>query len=209
MTGHAGFFLGELVHPYMKFTAAGHVVTIASVSGGACHVAAASVGEPFYDDVCKSFWESDEKKALTQSTKGLSEYSGKDYDLIFYVGGYGTMSDFPSSPDVARVGEECYSKGGHLGFVCHGQSALFNMKGSDGEYIAKGKTVCSFTNEEEAAMGNPSLPTETLEDGLVKRGAIFAGGSAWSSTTVSSDRIHTGQNPASAGAVAAAIVACL
>ena len=207
--GHAGFFLSELAHPYETFVSAGATVTIASVAGGAAHVAAASLGEPFYDAVSKAFWEDESKKVLTQQTKALSEYSGKDFDVVLYVGGYGTMTDFPTSKDVARVGEEVYTAGGHVAAVCHGPSALFNIKIGD-EYLVKGKTVVAFTNEEEAIMGNPAMPNnETCEDVLVARGATFSKGEPWSATVVSSDRVHTGQNPSSAGALADAIIAAL
>jgi len=204
--GHAGFFLSELAHPYERFEKAGWKITVASVAGGAAHCAAASLGEPFYDAEAKAFWEDESKKALTQSTQPLSAFKGADFDLIFFVGGYGTMSDMPTSIDVARIGEEVYSNGGHVAAVCHGPSALFNIKIGD-EYLVKGKKVCAFTNEEEAAMGKPELPNgDSCEDVLVARGATFAGGPAWSTTVVGSDRVWTGQNPASAGALADAII---
>ena len=183
---------------------------MASVKGGACHCAAASLGEPFYDDDSKLFWEKEETKQLTQTTKPLSDFKGTDFDCVFYVGGYGTMSDFPNAPDVARVGSEVYVSGGHVAAVCHGQSALLNMTLPDGQHLVKGKTVVSFTNEEEAAMGHPKLPTPgTQEDMLTALGADFSKGEPWSCTIRSSERLHTGQNPASAGALGAAIVSAM
>jgi putative intracellular protease/amidase len=201
---HAGFFLCELVHPYNKFVEAGAEVTICSVSGGACHAAAASLGEPFFDAECEAFWTSD-KKALTQETKALSEYKGTDFDTIFFVGGYGCCSDMTDSSDVARIGAEAYEAGGKVAAVCHGPAALINMKLSDGTPLVAGKTVCAFTNEEEDMMKIP-LPSGTLEDGLKALGAQFEKGDPWSTTVKQSERLFTGQNPASAGALAAAIL---
>jgi putative intracellular protease/amidase len=50
------------------------------------------------------------------------------------------------------------------------------------------------------------LPSGTLEDGLKALGATFEKGEPWSTTVKQSERLFTGQNPASAGALAAAIL---
>lgn len=204
--GSGGFFLSELVHPFDKFTAAGHAVTIASIAGGACHVAAGSLGESFYDEACKAFWEGPNKE-LTQTTKALEEYAGADFDVLFFVGGFGTMTDFTNSPAVARLGKEVYENNGSVAAVCHGPSALVNITLSDGTYLVAGKTLTAFTNEEEAQFGSLALPDGSCEDLLKARGAVFEGGTAWSSTVKASERVFTGQNPASAGALAEAVIA--
>ena len=79
------------MHPYLEFKKAGCDITICSIKGGACHVAAASVAEPAYDAECKSFWENEELKGLTQTTQPLSSYKGTDFKTIFFVGGFGTI----------------------------------------------------------------------------------------------------------------------
>ena len=185
------------MHPYLEFKKAGCDVTICSIKGGACHVAAASIAEGAYDAECKSFWENEELKGLTQSTQPLSSFKGSDFKTIFFVGGFGTMSDFPNGAGVQDVSKDVYEAGGIVGAVCHGQSALFNIKLSNGDYLVKGKTVCSFTNEEEAQCGNLPLPDKTCEDVMKERGATFVGGAAWSCNTQQSERLFTGQNPAS------------
>ena len=185
------------MHPYLEFKKAGCDVTICSIKGGACHVAAASIAEPAYDPECKTFWENEALKALTQSTQPLASYKGTDFKTVFFVGGFGTMSDFPNGPGVQDVSKDVYEAGGIVGAVCHGQAALYNIKLSNGDYLVKGKTVCSFTNEEEAQCGNIPLPEKTCEDVMKERGATFVGGAAWSCNTQQSERLFTGQNPAS------------
>lgn len=204
--GSGGFFLAELVHPFDKFSAAGHTVTICSIAGGPCHVAAGSLVAPFYDDSCRAFWEGVHKE-LTQTTKSLDAYTGTDFDVLFFVGGFGTMTDFTNNSAVARVGREVYESSGSVAAVCHGPSALVNIKLTDGTYLVAGKTLTAFTNEEEAQFGSLPLPDGSCEDLLKSRGAVFEGGAAWSSTVKQSDRVFTGQNPASAGALAEAIIA--
>ena len=206
--GHAGFFLSELVHPYNIIIAAGHEVVVASTKGGGCHCAAASLGEPYYDAECKAFWENPATKELTQTTKPLSDFNGKDFKVIFFVGGFGTMSDFPTSEAVATVGKDVYESGGIVAAVCHGPSALINIKLSDGTYLVQGKTLTAFTNEEEGQVNLP-LPGKSCQDALSERGATFVTSPAWSSHVQSSDRVMTGQNPGSAGALGEAIVAAI
>lgn len=179
-----------------------------SDSNASCFFLSASLAEGSFDAECKEFWENDGLKQLTQTTKPLSEYKGADFKVIFFVGGFGTMSDFPQSDAVATVGKEVYESGGVVAAVCHGPSALINIKLSDGEYLVKGKTLTAFTNEEEGHVGLP-LPDKSCQDALSERGATFVTSPAWSSHVQSSERVMTGQNPGSAGALGEAIVAAI
>jgi len=206
--GHAGFFLCELVHPYNRFVKAGYDITIASIQGGACHCAKASLGEPFCDEESKEFWENESLKKLTQTTKPLASFRGSDFDVVFFVGGLGAMDDFPTSDAVAVVGKDVYKSGGIVAAVCHGPIALVNIKLSNGEYLVKGKTMTGFTNEEEGQINVP-LPGKTCQDFLSERGAHFVASDAWSCHLESSDRVMTGQNNFSAGALGEAIVSAL
>ncbi len=45
-----------------------------------------------------------------------------------------------------------YENEGIVSAVCHGPSALVDVKLSNGEYLVNGRTVCSFTDSEEAAV---------------------------------------------------------
>jgi putative intracellular protease/amidase len=202
---HGGFWLGELVHPYTRFVKAGYTVTICSIEGGKCHACAASLEG--MDEECSEFWT--HSQGLVANTKPLSSFNGKDFDLVFFVGGFGTMDDFPTSDAVKKIGAEVYENGGNLAAVCHGPIALVNIKLSDGEYLVKGKTVTAFTNEEEAGAGNIALPQGTCENLLQERGATFNKGAPWGSNTCASDRVFTGQNPASAGPLAELIIKSL
>ena len=60
--------------------------------------------------------------------------------------------DFPDDADVHRITTALWEKGAVVGAVCHGPSALVNVKLSDGEYLVKGKKVAAFSNEEEDAV---------------------------------------------------------
>jgi len=75
-----------------------------------------------------------------------------------YVGGRGTMWDFPNDPDVSRVGRTIYEAGGIVAAVCHGPSTLVNLRLSDGSHLINDKAVAGYTNgEEEPDLGCPGV----------------------------------------------------
>ena len=86
--------------------------------------------------------------------------------------------------------------------VCHGPAALVNVRLSDGSYLVADKRVCSFTNQEEAAVGLDSIVPFALETVLRQRGAKFESGPMWSMHAVRDGNLVTGQNPASSAEVA-------
>jgi putative intracellular protease/amidase len=167
------------------------------------------------DEENKLFWETPEYKGLTENTQVLSTCDPNAYDLVFFVGGFGVMFDFPFDENLATIAATVYERGGTVGAVCHGPIALLNVKLGDGSYLVKDKEVTAFCNEEEAIVGLlNTLPEheglgKSCEDTLLARGARFTKAEAFKANIACSDRLFTGQNPASAGPVADAIVASL
>jgi putative intracellular protease/amidase len=164
------------------------------------------------DEENKLFYETPETLALTNNTKKLSEFNGNDFDLVFFVGGFGTMFDFYGNEEVDRVIKEVYEKGGIVSAVCHGPIALATAKLSNGELLIAGKGCAGFSNEEEAQAGLLGILPDraggkSCEDVLLAAGATYTSGGAWGVHVVSDGRVITGQNPASAGATADAIIA--
>jgi putative intracellular protease/amidase len=78
-----------------------------------------------------------------------------------------------------------------------------------GEPLVKGKRVSAFTNEEERTVGLEQVVPFLLETRLVQLGAIHEPAPLWQEKVVTSERLVTGQNPASASGVAKAMVALL
>ena len=93
--------------------------------------------------------------------------------------------------------------------MCHGPAGLININLSDGKPLIEGKTVTGFTNEEEAQVGLTEIVPFLLETALKGKGAKFSSVKAWGSNVQVDGRVLTGQNPASAGPLAKAIVAAL
>jgi putative intracellular protease/amidase len=212
------WLLFSLILSNISFDQAGYEVDLVSINGGHCPVSPSSLNLNDADN--KEFWENPDLKALTENTKKLSDVDVSQYDIFFLVGGYGTMWDFPFDETVASSIRQVYEKNGVVGGVCHGPIGLANVKLSNGEYLVAGKDVTAFCNEEESFIPDlasvlPNHPQEelagkrTCEDILSVRGANFTKTSPWGAHVAKADRLFTGQNPASAGPVAEAIIESL
>ncbi|MBE9192967.1 type 1 glutamine amidotransferase domain-containing protein [Gloeocapsopsis crepidinum LEGE 06123] len=193
-----GFYLSEVTHPYDVFTRAGYEVDFVSPKGGK----APMDGVKLEDPLNKAFVDDPKKVKQVENTLQPSQIEPDQYDAIFYAGGHGTMWDFPNNEELAQIAANIYDQGGVVGAVCHGPAGLVNIKLADGEYLIKGKTVSGFTNEEEAAVELTEAVPFLLESKLKEQGAEFSKAANFEAHIVKSDRLVTGQNPASAAGVA-------
>lgn len=197
-----GFYLSEASHPHDVFTQAGMEVDFVSPKGGKAPMDGVKLDDP----VNKAFLENPQTLAKVENTLRPEQIDPKQYDAIFYAGGHGTMWDFPHNEKLAGIAAEIYEGGGVVGAVCHGPAGLVNIKLSDGKYLVAGKTVSAFTNEEEEAVGLTKVVPFLLESKLVERGAKFTKAANFEPHVAVSDRLVTGQNPASATGVGEAMV---
>ncbi|MEG4808154.1 type 1 glutamine amidotransferase domain-containing protein [Microcoleus sp. F8-D3] len=192
-----GFYLAEVTHPLNAFTQAGLAVDFVSPKGGK----APMVGVDLEDPLNKAFLDDSEQVFRVENTLNPAQIDSAEYSAIFYAGGHGTMWDFADNQELAEIAAAIYEAGGVVGAVCHGQAGLVNIKLSDGEYLVANKTVAAFTNEEEAAVGLTEIVPFLLESKLIERGANFTKVANFQAHVVASDRLVTGQNPASAAGV--------
>ena len=192
-----GFYLPEVTHPLDAFTQAGLTVDFVSPKGGK----APMVGVDLEDPLNKAFLEDLRQVAQVENTLHPAQIDPAEYGAIFYAGGHGTMWDFADNQELADIAAAIYQAGGVVGAVCHGPAALVNLKLSDGEYLIANKTVAAFTNEEEVAMGLTEIVPFLLESELIERGANFTKVPNFQPHVVVSERLVTGQNPASAAGV--------
>ncbi|MFN3202415.1 MAG: type 1 glutamine amidotransferase domain-containing protein [Bradymonadia bacterium] len=197
-----GFFLSEVSHPFHVFSKAGFEMTFVSPKGGK----APMDGVNREDAINVDFLDDPKKVGRTLNTVKASEVKASDYDAIFFAGGHGTMWDLPDDPILQRLTADIYEKGGVVAAVCHGPVALVNVKLSDGEYLVKGKRVAAFTNAEETAVELTEVVPFLLESKMRERGAEFIGVENFKANVAVSDRLITGQNPASAMGVAEQVV---
>lgn len=200
-----GIWLGEAVHFVDKIERAGLQVDYVSPAGGYTPIDPHSLAIAAPID-----WEWYHKREFMNrlgATLHPSQVNPADYAAIYYVGGHGVMWDFPDNRELQEVSRKIYEAGGHVASVCHGVVGLLNIRLSDGSYLIAGKRVTGFSNQEERlAELDKHVPFMT-EDELVNRGARFEKASApWQEFAVSDQRVITGQNPASGGAVAALLL---
>ncbi|SDF70772.1 Putative intracellular protease/amidase [Epilithonimonas hungarica] len=192
-----GYYLGEVSHPWEILHSAGYDIDFVSPKGGKAPVD----GLNLEDAVNKEFWENKEYRTKIENTMKPSEVDPSKYAAIFYAGGHGTMWDFPDNTELQNIARKIYENNGIISAVCHGPSALVNLKLSNGKYLVEGKKVNAFTNEEETAVKLENVVPFLLEDQLKERGAIFEKSGLWQDHVVADGRLITGQNPQSAKSV--------
>ncbi len=200
-----GFYLPEVSHPVAVFDRAGLTVEYVSPQGGK----APMIGIDRADPLNAAFLDNPEKMAQVENTLHPTQVNPSEYAAIFYAGGHGTMWDFPDNEDLTHLAANIYEQGGIVGAVCHGPAGLVNIQLSNGNYLVAGKVVSGFTNEEEKAVGLAEVVPFLLEEKLIERGATVDKAPNFQAKVAVSDRLVTGQNPASATDVAEQMVMLL
>ena len=198
-----GAYLPEIAHPHAVFERAGYSVELASVRGGEIPLD----GVDGADAASLAFL--DTHRASLAGSLAAVDVDPARYDAIFFAGGHGAMWDLPDDGAFMRASAAVYERGGVVAAVCHGPAALVNVTLSDGRPLVQGKRVSAFTNAEEQAVGLDRVVPFLLEDRLKARGAEHVAAPMWQKNVVVSERLVTGQNPASSAAVAEAVVATL
>lgn len=200
-----GFYLPEVSHPVDVFDRAGLTVSYVSPQGGK----APMIGIDRDDPLNLAFLDNPDKMAQVENTLRPDQIDPAEYDAIFYAGGHGTMWDFPTNEALSSIATHIYEKGGIVGAVCHGPAGLIPIYLSTGKALVEGKQVAGFTNQEEAAVGLSEVVPFLLADKLTELGANHTQAENFQAHVVVSDRLVTGQNPASAAGVAEAMAALL
>jgi putative intracellular protease/amidase len=196
-----GYYVGEAAEPWEVFRAAGVEVDLVSVAGGEPPVDGLDADDPTQRDFLATAGVTDTRRAADVDPDG--------YDIVFFAGGHGTMWDFPDNPHLARIAATVYERGGVVAAVCHGPSALVDLKLSDGRHLVAGRRVAGFTNDEEAAVGLTEVVPFLLADRLTEAGAEHVPGPNFTEQVVADGRLVTGQNPQSARATAEAALRAL
>lgn len=197
-----GFFLSEATHPHEVFRAAGFEIEFLSPKGGVAPMDGVDRSDP----INAAFLDDASLVALTRSTIAIGAVDPARYDAVFFSGGHGTMWDFPSDHGVQSLIRSVYERGGVVAAVCHGPAALVEARLSDGSYLVAGKEISAFTDEEEIAVKLENVVPFALESRLRSCGARFVEAPNFEKKVAVSERVVTGQNPASASGVAESVV---
>jgi putative intracellular protease/amidase len=201
-----GYEHTELARAYWVFTANGFDVDIASPKGGKAPVVIDGEDMGAYD---YAFLNDDMIKQKVENTIALVDVNPSDYEAVYFVGGKGTMFDFPDNPYVQNIAKTLYQNNKVVSAVCHGPAALVNVELDNGKMLLSNKKVSGFTNDEElflipdAKQVFPFL----LEDKLIAQGAKFQAGATYLEKVTQDGKLITGQNPWSVWALAEKVVA--
>ncbi|MBO9497142.1 type 1 glutamine amidotransferase domain-containing protein [Thalassotalea sp. G20_0] len=201
-----GTYAPELTHALQVFMEHGCTYDITSINGGKAPLYGTDVDG---DEINSRVLGNEEFQNRINDTIPASEINIDDYDAVFYPGGFGLLSDLASNETVARLSASHYEKGGVLAAVCHGPAALLPITLSSGEKLLTTKSVTGFTREEEIDFGTINDIPFLLEESLARNAARYNKVQPWQELVIEDDRVITGQNPASAHAVAVAMTRLL
>ena len=204
-----GFWIEEFAAPYYILQDAGVAVTIASPKGGQPPIDPKSAEPGAQTEATKRFDADKELQQLLANTKKLSEVKAADYDAVFYPGGHGPLWDLTTDTNSINLIQDFWKASKPIAAVCHAPSVLLNVKVANGESIVKGKKVTGFTNTEEKAVQLTNVVPFLLEDELKNKGGEYSKQADWASYVVTDGLLITGQNPASSGDAAKALIQLL
>ena len=220
-----GFWWSELTHPYYAFHEAGYEVEIFSPAGGKCEADGMSdprdaSGYSASDLISMGFINTASLAGLVEKTKPVSEINVARFDAIVVAGGQAPMFNFEQANDLHAKFVEFYEAGKIASALCHGVSILRYAKLSNGELLAKGKTVTGFANVEEDFADNAvwsygMLPRDKhvmpwrIEDKLKALGANYVQGGLWRSFAVRDGNLVTGQQNFSGAETARLVIEAL
>jgi len=204
-----GYWMEELAAPYYAFADAGYRVTLASPQGGTPPRDGESEKPEYRSPASERFYADADALQKLRTTHLLASLSHEDFSAVFFAGGHGTMTDFPSDLSVIRTVESFYAAGKPVASVCHGPACLVSAKDPQGAPIVAGKRFTCFTNEEEEAVGGSRYVPFLLQSRLQHQGGIFQGSPAFTANAIADKTLITGQNPASAAQAAQLVLAAI
>lgn len=220
-----GFWWSELTHPFYEFTEKGYEIEIFSPAGGKCVPDAMSdprdeSGYSASDLVSMGFIHTPSLAASVENTKKVSEIDVEKFDAIVVAGGQAPMFNFENAGDLHEKFVEFYEAGKIAAALCHGVAILKYAKLSNGEYLAKGKTVTGFANSEEdfadeAVWNYGMLPQDKhimpwrIEDEMKAVGANYVSAGMWRGFAIRDGNLITGQQNFSGAETAKLVIAAL
>lgn len=122
-------------------------------------------------------------------------------------GGRGPMQDLAVNDDVARIlAAMLPDQSKVVASLCHGPARFLAAGDADGNWLFRGRTLTSLTDEEERQSQLAENAPWLLETRLRAGGATFQSGPAWGPHVVVDGDLITGQNPASSAGAADAVL---
>lgn len=220
-----GFWWSELTHPYYEMTEKGYEIEIFSPKGGKCIADAMSdprdeSGYSATDLISMGFINTPSLMELVENTKSVSEIDVNNFDAIIVAGGQAPMFTFENANTLQEKFVEFYEQGKIVCALCHGVAVLKYAKLSNGEHLAKGKTVTGFANVEEDFADNAvweygmlerdrNVMPWRIEDAMKEIGANYIQAGLWKGFAIRDGNLITGQQNFSGSETAKLVIEAL
>jgi putative intracellular protease/amidase len=220
-----GFWWSELTHPYFQFEEAGYEAQIFSPGGGKCEADAMSdprdpSGYSSTDLISMGFIATPKLAALVENTAKVDDIDLARFDAVVVAGGQAPMFNFEGAANLHKKFAEFYEAGKVVAALCHGVAILRYARLSNGELIAKGKTLTGFANIEEdfadhAVWSMGLLPRDKhvmpwrIEDEMKKAGANYIQAGMWRAFAYRDGNLITGQQNFSGAETARLVIESL
>jgi len=201
-----GLWLEELAASYYVLTDRGCDVTLVSPRGGAAPIDPASGQAPWLTPTGERFLADTAAMDKLKITRSIESVDPMQFDALYLVGGAGTAWDFPSNEGLATAASVLYGIGRPIAGVCHGVLGLTEARDSTGRSIFMGRAATAISNAEEAMVGYDKIVPVLPETRLRALGARYSAAKPLDEHVVSDGNVLTGQNPASAGPLAWALL---
>lgn len=201
-----GVWLEELASPYRLLEKAGFDILFGTPGGVPAPLDPASLDEPWLLPAGHWFLGQPTAMAKLEAPLDLAGIDAERLAAIFLVGGTGTLWDFPSSRPLGQLATDLHVAGKPVAAICHGVVGLMTATAADGSPLVKDKAITCFSNEEEAMLEYDKLVPLLAETALVEQGARYRRAAPFEPLVVEDGGLITGQNPASAEPLAAALL---
>ena len=172
-----GFWLPEVIEPYLLLALAGYQVDIASPEGGQ----GKARGSFNLSEKQKQWFRQSQLKSQLQQSIPLADIRAQDYAAVYFAGGAGPMFDLIDNPQAQAITRDIYEAGGIVSADCHGPAALINVFLSNGERLISGKKLTAKANIEEGRWARNNYPF-LLEDKIKALGGNYLSGAKKSAT---------------------------
>lgn len=227
-----GFYLNELMQPAQALLDAGHEITFATPKGTAPSVDRTSIDKMYFggDEAAMKASEArlaklnilSREKSPVISLARVEQIGYDHFDAVYVPGGHAPMQDLLVSSELGRLLTHFHELGKTTALACHGPIALLSTLADapgfvaafetqatakvQSDWIYAGYKLTVFSNREEE-MAKALLKGGEMkfypQDALLKAGGEFSQAEVPFAGHVVVDReLITGQNPASAPAVA-------
>jgi putative intracellular protease/amidase len=190
-------------------TEAGYEIEVFSPDGGRCEADAMSDPRDTSqysatDLISMGFIATPKLAALVENTRKVEDIDNDRFDALIVAGGQAPMFTYDRAFNLQAKFVEFYEAGKVTAALCHGVALLRYTKLSNGEFLAKGKTITGFANVEEDFADNAvwelgmlsrdkHIMPWRIENEMKKIGANYIQDGMWRGFAVRDGNLVTGQ----------------